>query len=261
MKAHPFPSKLVAALAVGVGCGGNNAPGPSMQSTQVPPPFGYVLVGDTAANPDIRTVISAGYDIPHCKTAIVSTDCFMFQPCADETRASAGTLTVTGMTSAMLTPGQDSSYKADALPNQFVDSGQTIQFSAAGAEVPAHMGTVIMPPALQVVTPNPSEPQVIERNSDLALVWAPSTSSQVQAFLGVFAPSGGTALGSIGCSFHDVDGGGTIPASLLQQLPTMEAGSFSSFSIGRYNWSNTTVGEWHISFGASSNVSFNATLH
>lgn len=253
----PSAMALVAAASfVQAGCSGNDILSTMPVSLDH---FGEVLVMNREDGTDFRTLVVAGYHPGSCMFVSAATSCFVPQTCTNSMSASAGTVTVTGKTAVLLAPESDQSYATQSLATSLVDSGQTVQVVASGAEVPPHRGTVTMPAAMQVTTPNDAQPVTIDRSRDLPVAWAASIASSMSAFLSVYG-SDGKALTNIACSFDDSSGSGIIPAALLQTLPPTSDGSSAFLTVGRYNWSSTRVGEWTISFGGASYVNESVTL-
>jgi len=249
---------LVAAapLALHTGCSSNDALQTMPGSLDH---FGDVLVMNREDGTNFRTLVIAGYSPSSCVFDNPGTSCFVSHACPNSMGASAGTVTITGKTAVMLAPASDQSYATQFLTDSLADAGQTIQVVASGAEVPPHRGTVTMPAAVQVTTPNGAQPIIIDRSRDLPVAWAASTASSMSAFLGVYE-SDGTVQGNVACSFDDTSGSGNIPAALLQTLPATTDGSSAFLTVGRYNWSSTQVGDWTISFGGASYVNESVTL-
>lgn len=240
-----FPMIALGLLVATAGCGGNGGQ-PRQMSL---PKLGTVYISNAANNTVFRTLIYITYDLDVCVPPAHQGDCYVAPTCPNRTHVSAGAITLTGKTSVTIMPApEDNAYPPQFLANALADEGETIQVEAAGADVPAHAGTVTMPDTLMVTIPSG-----IDRSRDFPLQWVPGTST-VNASLVVFSPSDPTPSESIGCSFRDSDGAGTIPGSLLQQLPDLSVGSSTILSLTRSSSSSTTAGAWPVSFTGGSSV-------
>jgi hypothetical protein len=244
-------------LGILTGCG-SGASGQGMPV--VTDHFGDVIVMNVENEPYFQTLLVAAYTPESCLSDTPTATCYVSPSCPKPAmEASAGTITVTGKTPVTLTPKDDKSYQTQVLTERLADPGQTVQISAAGADVPAHSATVTMPEAMQLTMPNGSAPLLIDRSQDLPLTWSPSNASSVYLFLGAYATDN-TLLQSIVCTFDDRAGTGSIPSALLQGLPPTSDGSTAFLTLTRYNWTMTTAGDWGISVGGASYLSDSATL-
>ncbi len=140
--------------------------------------------------------------------------------------ASAGTITITGGKQAVtLTPDGKGAYAAFSDQATLWSGGETIDVSAAGADVPAFEGTLVAPAQVTVTAPafDSALPLAIDRGHDLALAWSGGSGTVGVTLVG---PSSDATTASLSCSFDATDRTGTVPAVLLQALPA-GTGSFA----------------------------------
>jgi hypothetical protein len=146
------------------------------------------------------------------------------------TSVSAGTITVEGKETLILTPDATNDYELAGGTGLLWDPGQTITISAAGAEVPAFTHALQASSPVTVTSPAapPADtPLSLDRSKDFVLTWTGGTTGAVTTLWKV---EGTDPFVSIQCAFAASDGEGTVPAAALQALP--ESGSGDILLVG-----------------------------
>jgi hypothetical protein len=138
------------------------------------------------------------------------------------TYSSAGTLTITGLTTAVsITP--ESGYYAyyDPLPEDLFADDATVTARLAGDEIPAATLTAggvrpLATPITDRITLVPGE--------DHTVTWTPDGGGHVRLTINANNQGhGGPYLGIIECLADDSDGSITVPAALVDQFPETRA--------------------------------------
>src|SRR5262249_38766210 len=119
--------------------------------------------------------------------------------------------------------------------------GETVTFTAAGADVPAFTASVAMPSKLQITSPaKPSDSSpvlAVDREQGFAFSWSGGGSGQ--AMISLFDSSGARVT----CSYPAASGSATVPAAALAQLG---AGTGGGFAMAAISTNQVVVGEWGI---------------
>jgi len=139
----------------------------------------------------------------------------------------AGTLTIKGgARTVTLSPDANGAYGNDVdNMNALYAGGETLTISASGGSAPAFSGTLTAPAKAQVLSPTMPAAGAslpIARASGFPLSWSGGSNGEVT--VGVYAQGGGAW---VTCSFPASAGSGSVPSSLLSQLPA-GAGTFNA---------------------------------
>lgn len=147
-----------------------------------------------------------------CKLAMCSTS-------PPTNAASAGTVTIAGAAMPItLAPRGDDTYAQLTVMTSLFSGGESITFSAAGAEVPAFSQALTMPSKATITSP--AEPPqdspflIVDRTRDFTVAWAGGGSGELQVSL--FGTTGGPTLT---CRFPASAGTATVPSAALMMLP------------------------------------------
>jgi hypothetical protein len=141
---------------------------------------------------------------------------------------SAGPILVDGdPTDVMLTPEANGTYPAASGTGQIWGDGAMVAVTADGADVPAFSSTLVGPSGSSVGSPSFMTPPVmIDRAMPFTLTWSGGSGTMQGQLVNNVIDATGTQTVIILCSFDAAAGTGTIPAELLEQVPTGDAAAF-----------------------------------
>ncbi|HEY4057147.1 MAG TPA: hypothetical protein VGM39_11090 [Kofleriaceae bacterium] len=160
-------------------------------------------------------------------------------------QTSAGTLTFGTSPPTTLVPSGSGTYTAAQMDHAI--SGN-VSINAAGATVPAFTATVTVPTNAILTQPAIVAGKLtINRASDLVVKWT-GGSGNVAVGVG-YSYTGGSVF--VNCTFAASAHQGTVPATMMSQLPS---GSTGSFSATMRSQTSKDVGAWSIWIGATSSV-------
>ena len=169
-------------------------------------------------------------------------DCFFATPPADAgmpvdagmpTFPSAGTILVDGdPMDVTLAPEPDGNYFAVSGSGQIWGDDTMVTVGAEGADVPAFSSTLVGPRGSSVDSPTFMTPPImIDRAMPLTFTWAGGSGTMQGQLVNNVVDAAGTQTVIVLCSFDAAAGTGTIPAELLEQVPTGDAAAFSVSNI------------------------------
>lgn len=163
---------------------------------------------------------------------------------------SAGAITITGAAEAItLTPAADHTYATFMASSPLFSGGESITFSAAGADVPAFSASITTPAKTTITSPakpTPNAPYLnINRTLDMTVRWTGGGSGQVQVAL-----DSSNADHRIFCRFEASAGSGTLSAAALM---TLDAG-LGGFAMASIAESEHDAGDWAIDVSAYFNA-------
>ncbi len=196
----------------------------------------------------------------HCRAAsagscqIVACDFAPPAPGGDlpqPSRDDVGTIEVTGgaITPSLALPTDW--YNNGALRQGLAWSGgEPIRFSASGrtGSFPAFDRTLVAPSLVTVTKPAlpVHDPLTLDPSKDIELTWtyAGAAAGKVTASLTL---SGRQALSRITCNYPVADQRGSVPASLLAQLPIGQTNEYAGFSVQQSEDEELDISDWHVS--------------
>jgi len=147
-----------------------------------------------------------------------------------------------------LTPKTDGSYSV------FVDTmkglwtgGEDLNIATVGGRVPTFTTKIVAPTVAQIS--QPAAPAIgaqlmVDRSTDLVVKWNVGPQNRVQVSLRPFTMNGGSI--TVECNFPAYMSTGTIPASMLKNIP---AGT-GSFTIYTYNGQFVQTGDFDVTLTA-----------
>lgn len=151
--------------------------------------------------------------------------CDFTDPPPTTTFASAGDITVTGgIEPVTMKPSVDKTYDYASGTQQLFQGGEQLQFSAAGDDIPAFTATITAPPTLELQQPS-STPVSLQKTGDFVAAWTPVSDAVVEIEFSL-QPSA-TEIVNVRCSFDASAGTGTIPASIVSELPSGTSGDMN----------------------------------
>jgi hypothetical protein len=152
----------------------------------------------------------------------------------------AGTVTVRE------TELERTSYFAPLLSPVF--PGDLVEMAATGsADVPAHSGSVRLPPFVTIIEPTVDENLAIDRSTKFELTWTPVDDGDV-------AVSVGTPDVRVNCSVPAGRGRLVIPVDVLQRLPATDPATPAGFGITQTNHTVLRPKGWEVGLYASGPV-------
>jgi hypothetical protein len=185
--------------------------------------------------------------------ATTAGDC-LFYAAPDESGHSAGVVTIAGLNDDDLTATPDSDtppvdYELDVgePPGDIFNDGATLTITAAGAEVPAFTGEVVVPAGLAGV----GLPGVISRSAPLEVTWTASDADEMWFWIGGFD---GKNIDLIWCRSPD-DGSVTVPAATIDLFDETITAAFTI--VWRTNQTPVIAGAWGIDLIAAHAVGGN----
>jgi hypothetical protein len=172
-------------------------------------------------------------------------DCQFAAPCSvnptPPTVFDAGTVTVQGM------PLERSISYFSPLPSPILP-GDLVEMAAAGsADVPAHTGSVRLPPLVTVTEPTLDDGLSIDRSTGFEITWTPVEDGSVD--IGIASAGNGVA-----CMVPARLGRFTVPSDALQRLPATDATTSGSFSITQSNVTKLRPKGWDVWLSASNPI-------
>jgi hypothetical protein len=186
-------------------------------------------------------------------TSTTSGDCVLYRcPVASSAAdagaaapgASAGAISVTGGASPLRLVPSGGSYAALTGQARLWSGGEALTITADGAEVPAFTLRATAPSVLTVtspVFPAAGGSVVVARSRAFAVSWTGGAAGSVSANVGAVSASTST---SILCTFPASSGAGSVPASLLAQLPSPATSAY--VSITGSATAAAVVGGWDV---------------
>lgn len=141
----------------------------------------------------------------------------------------AGPINVNGgVLPVTLTVQPDGTYlPASAALMLWSDGMTTMQFMAAGADVPAFNVVQTSTQPVSITAPDlGAVPLLVTRSADMPLTWSGPSPGNVVVRLRWRDMAPSTANTTIECSFPVADGSGSIPAAALGMLPAGSVGTF-----------------------------------
>jgi hypothetical protein len=175
---------------------------------------------------------------------------------------SAGTLTIGGTTPAFsLTYDTVTAQYAvvPAVPSDHLlfTGGETITFSAAGADVPAFTATLVAPAQLTITSPAlPVGAFAIDTSKDLVFVWTGASVGKVTFNIGTTTTSTATAVARslLSCRFDASALTGTIPIATLRKLPKTDAATTARLGTDHSNTTEILAGDYSIALAVGSAI-------
>jgi hypothetical protein len=163
---------------------------------------------------------------------------------------SAGVIMITGTTQAItMMPTATKTYDTFMVANPLFNGGESVTFTAAGADVPAFTKTITAPTKATITAPpkpSASSPFLnIPRGQDFSVSWSGGGTGLVQVAL-----NSNNADQRLFCRFEANAGTGKVPAAALATLPQGNGG-FAMASIA-HNVFET--GDWAIEASAYFNA-------
>jgi hypothetical protein len=235
----------------GDGGGGGGADGPK------PTHAGFVAIQsydamNTPSTPTRGGTASAGFPASgdYCTTVQTIGACEVKTCTTPSETVSAGAITITGAAEAItLTPAADHTYATFMTAMPLFAGGESITFSAAGAEVPAFTASITTPAKATITSPakpTPNAPYLnINRTLDMTVRWTGDGTGQVQVAL-----NSSNAEHRLFCRFDASAGEGTLPTAALM---TLDAG-LGGFAMGSIADAEHDAGDWAIDVSAYFNA-------
>jgi hypothetical protein len=186
-------------------------------------------------------------------TSTTSGDCILYRcPIASSTGdagaastgASAGAIVVSGGASAVRLVPSGGSYAAVTAQTKLWNGGEALTITADGAEVPAFTLRATAPSFVTVTTPvfpAAGGSVVVARSRAFAVSWTGGSAGSVSANVGAATATTST---SITCTFPASSGAGSVPASLLAELPSSPTSAYVSITGAAS--ANAVVGGWDV---------------
>lgn len=254
MRIHPVLLVLGACGGGGDGGGGDDIPG----GADAPKPAygGYLSIQsyDAMNVPGIPTrggTASAsfytGAGICSVRETVGPCDVSHCMPGPPAGQTSAGAITITGAQQPItLTPMSDKSYAQFTTAASLFAGGESITFSAAGADVPAFSHTLTTPSKTTVTSPvEPATQLMVPRGAEYSVRWSGGRAGVVQVLL--FASNPDIRLL---CRFSASGGTGNVPVAALMKLPVGDGG----FAISAVNREAKVAGEYQVEVEAYYNA-------
>ena len=244
-----------------IGCGGSSGGGGDggggggdglMPDTGVTPTrFGSVFVQSYLAQTQGGSAIAtfqteSGPCTRQMTGACEIDDCTSTTP----TLVSAGTVAISGTQPAISMPIQpDKTYHQVTSTTPFFAGGESLMFSAAGADVPAFSKTLTAPGKATITAPaKPGTVLGVNRGQDFVVTWTGGGAGEVQVAL---LPGGSNTV-SVYCRFPAAAGTGTIPSATLAHL----AGGSGAFAMASVAATTQAAGEWNVHLEAYYNANW-----
>lgn len=246
---------LVALLAACGGGNGGNSDASGGGDASKPAHSGYVQAQSIDAMNVPGTPIQSGTASAGFFTSGAA--CTMQQqlgPCVLQTcttgltgAASAGLITISGGAETMtLAPAMDKTYAQQTASERLFMGGETLTYSAQGADIPAFTKTLTAPARATITSPaKPSTSLAVSRTQDLTVTWTGGAGGKVQVAL-----IGATIASTLLCRFEASAGTGTIPAAALAMLPAGNGG----FAMASIADTEQDTGDWAIDVSAYFNA-------
>jgi hypothetical protein len=176
---------------------------------------------------------------------------------------SAGTITIGGTTPAFSLTYDAVTAQYAVVPVVFVDhllfaGGETIAFSAAGADVPAFNATLVAPSQLTITSPAlPAGVFSIDTSKELVFVWTGDSVGKVTFNIVTTTSSAATAVASsfVSCRFDASALTGTVPVAMLQKLTKTDAATTARLGTDHSNTTEVLAGDYsiHLAVGSAIN--------
>lgn len=158
--------------------------------------------------------------------------------------ASAGTIAITGGSKTVQLVPSGATYAAQSAQQTLWNGGETIEAKSSGAEVPAFDLKVAAPAYVTVTTPvfpAPGGKVTINRAQTFPVAWTGGASGDVTVGL---TGSTASASTSISCIFPASSGSGSIPSSVLANLPSSPTSA--TISVTSSSATETIVSGWSV---------------
>jgi hypothetical protein len=180
-----------------------------------PPNFHRVTVTEGACT--LRRYVPANCD-PACTDGL----CVGDNECEPwPGAASAGTLTIAGLGTAVSMTPVDGYYYAEALPDELFDDDAEITAELAGDDLPGGTLETTGVPPIEV---DIETKIVLDPGEDHTIEWTPGGGGRIRVTINANNQGhGGPYLGIITCEAADAAGQLTIPAALIDQFPETRA--------------------------------------
>lgn len=179
-----------------------------------------------------------------CPIASSAADAGAADPGAANSGASAGAIVVSGGTSAVRLVPSGGSYAAVTAQTKLWNGGESLTITADGAEVPAFTLRATAPSFVTVTTPvfpAAGGSVVVARSGAFAVSWTGGSAGSVSANVGAVTATTST---SITCTFPASSGAGSVPASLLAELPSSPTSAYVSITGAAS--ATAVVGGWDV---------------
>lgn len=184
---------------------------------------------------------------------------------------SAGTVTIGGTNPAFSLAYDTVTAQytiAPAVPNDHLlfAGGETVSFSAAGADVPAFAATLLAPSQLTITSPAlPAGAFAIDRTTDLVFVWTGNSVGEVSVNIVTTTISAATTVAdsSVGCRFDASALTGTVPAAMLRKLMKTDAATTARLSTDHSTTREVLAGDYgiHLAVGSAINGTDGKTIY
>ena len=182
---------------------------------------------------------------PGCNPEPVG-ECLFEAPCPvvappPPTFFDAGMVTIQGM-SLERTISYFSPLLSPILP------GDRVEMAATGsADVPAHTGSVRLPPLITITEPADDADLSIDRSTGFEVVWTPVDDGSVDISIG-------SAGNQLGCSVPARLGRFTVPSAALQRLSATDATTSGAFHVTQSNVTKLRPKGWEVWLSASNPI-------
>jgi hypothetical protein len=161
---------------------------------------------------------------------------------------SAGLVTIAGTRELVsLPPSSSLTYGTFQSLDVLWAGGETLTFSATGADVPAFTDSIIAPAQMQItsatVMPPPSQVDdpIIDKSQDFTVTWAAPSFGMVEITM-----SDPVVEHQLRCKFEASAGTATIPSTSLMKL----LANLGWFTIGTVGANHVFAGDWSVALRA-----------
>lgn len=177
-------------------------------------------------------------------------------------QVSAGAITISGGTGApiMLTPGANGAY----MPSQVMAARwapmDSVMVSGAGATVPAFTAMVNFPAQVTLTQPmvTPTTTVRIPRSASYSFRWDTTVTTGNMRVLIATAGTDGSSTG-VECAFPLITGSGTVPVTVLSDLPA-GSGALLLSALSETTVNAGTDGPWRVRLSAGTSVFAGAAM-
>jgi hypothetical protein len=181
---------------------------------------------------------------PACSPEPVG-DCRFEAPCevtpTQTTIFDAGMVTIQGM------PLERTVSYFSPLPSPILP-GDLVEMAAAGsADVPAHAGSVRLPPLVTITEPTVDDGLSIDRSTGFEIAWTGVDEGSVEITIA-------SADNGVTCTVPAQLGRFTVPSAALQRLPATDATTSGAFQITQSNLTKLRPKGWEIWLSASNPI-------
>lgn len=199
---------------VAIGCGGGDS-NPGVDATPSYSKEGNVLLQSSvghggAANAEFTVAV-------RCTEQAFGACAVRTCPATPPAGASAGTITVTGAAAPVSLVPQGTNYATLGTPDLY-QGGEMLTYAAAGADVPAFTGDLVVTSQAQLTAPEitpTSADVVVDRTKDLAVTWTGGSGEITVAISANADP-----MHVVSCRFPASSGADSVPAAALAMLST-----------------------------------------